>query len=561
MPRECKNHPDSFCYVCGEVTLKTQQKPLSPLLKTAYKFYFDCQVGEQDKDWAPKVCCTTCYSSLTKWLKGSRKSMPFAVPMVWREPRCHFTDCYFCMTSTFGFSNKTKYKIQYPDIPSARRPVPHSEFLPIPVPPKTYTLQPETNFEDLELQPGPSNDDTFSDNEEYSAYATHRQFHLLSQSELNDLCRDLELSKSKSQLLGSRLQQWNFLQKGVKISSYRTRQSTLKLFFSEDESLVFCPNSNALMSELNMPCDPNKWRLFIDSSNTSLKVVLLANGNEWPTVPVAYSVDMNETYENVSRILNKICYYDYNWKICADLKVVALLTGLQLGFTKYCCFLCEWDSRARDKHYIVRKWPLRHSFTPGEKNVVHDPLVPKENIYLPPLHIKLGLIKQFVKAMDKTSNAFKFLKTKFPRLSEGKIKEGVFVGPQIRQLFQDSTFFEYLNSKEKRAWQAFQNVCENFLGNKKSVDYVTHVEELLSAYRAMGCNMSLKVHFLHSHLDFFPENLGAVSDEHGERFHQDIAKFEKRFSGRWNASMLAEYCWFLVRETSASEYKRKANTK
>ena len=39
--------------------------------------------------------------------------------------------------------------------------------------------------------------------------------------------------------------------------------------------------------------------------------------------------------------------------------------------------------------------------------------------------------------------------------------------------------------------------------------------------------MSLKVHFLHSHLPFFHENLGAVSDEHGERFHQDIAVIER----------------------------------
>jgi hypothetical protein len=464
------------------------------------------------------------------------------------------------MTSTVGLSRKSKHTIQYYNIPSALRPVPHNEALPIPVPPKTYTVEPETDMKEFEPQPGLSYD-TFTDDDECSADSTHRRPHLLTQLELNDLIRDLELPKSKSQLLGSRLQQWNLLEKGVKISTYRTRQSTLKLNFSEDEGLVFCPNSNALMTELKMPCDPDKWRLFIDSSKTSLKVVLLANGNELPSVPVAYSVTMKETYEKISRILDKISYHDYNWKLCADLKVVALLMGLQSGYTKYCCFLCEWDSRARDKHYIIRNWPLRESFTPGQKNVAHDSLVPKENIYLPPLHIKLGLIKQFVKAMDKTGDAFQFLKTKFPRLSEAKIKEGVFVGPQIRQLFQDLTFIEHLNSKEKRSWLAFKNVCENFLGNNKSEDYVTHVEELLSAYKTMGCNMSLKVHFLHSHLDFFPENLGAVSDEHGERFHQDIAKFERRFSGKWNASMLAEYCWFLGRETSTSGYKRKTSTK
>ncbi|UYV76679.1 hypothetical protein LAZ67_14001721, partial [Cordylochernes scorpioides] len=49
--------------------------------------------------------------------------------------------------------------------------------------------------------------------------------------------------------------------------------------------------------------------------------------------------------------------------------------------------------------------------------------------------------------------------------------------------------------------------------------------------KALGCNMSLKIHFLHSHLDLFPDNLGAVSDEHGERFHQDISSMEKQYQG------------------------------
>jgi len=38
---------------------------------------------------------------------------------------------------------------------------------------------------------------------------------------------------------------------------------------------------------------------------------------------------------------------------------------------------------------------------PGEKNVVNPPLVLQEKIYLPPLHIKLGLMKNFVKVWIK----------------------------------------------------------------------------------------------------------------------------------------------------------------
>ncbi|GBO32180.1 hypothetical protein AVEN_207917-1 [Araneus ventricosus] len=235
------------------------------------------------------------------------------------------------MTSTGGFSSKRKHTIQYPNIPSAVRPVPHNESFPIPVPPKTYTLQPKMDLEDFEPQPGPST--STDDDEEYPAVLIHRQPHLVTQPELIDVFWDLELPKSESQLLGSRLQQWN-LRKGRKNLILQDKTVNPEITFSEDEGLVFYLNSNELMIELKMPCDPHKWRLLIDSSKTSLKVVLLANGNDLPSVLVAYSVDMKETCENISRILDKICYHDYNWKPCSDLKVVALLTGLQTDYTK-----------------------------------------------------------------------------------------------------------------------------------------------------------------------------------------------------------------------------------
>ena len=61
-------------------------------------------------------------------------------------------------------------------------------------------------------------------------------------------------------------------------------------------------------------------------------------------------------------------------------------------------------------------------------------------------------------------------------------------------------------------------------------------------YQKFGCYMSLKIHFLHSHLDFLSDNCGMVSDEHGERFHQDIAIVEQRYQGKWSTAMLADYC-------------------
>jgi hypothetical protein len=55
--------------------------------------------------------------------------------------------------------------------------------------------------------------------------------------------------------------------------------------------------------------------------------------------------------------------------------------------------------------------------------------------------------------------------------------------------------------------------------------------------------MSVKLHFLHSHLDFFPENMGAISNEHGKRFHQDTSQIAKRYGGKWSPNILADCCW------------------
>jgi len=76
---------------------------------------------------------------------------------------------------------------------------------------------------------------------------------------------------------------------------------------------------------------------------------------------------------------------------------------------------------------------------------------------------------------------------------------------------------------EQRAWHAFREVVTGFLGNRRADNYEDLVEELLSSYQKLGCNMSVKIHFLSSHLDFFLENCGSVCDEHGEHLHQDIA--------------------------------------
>ena len=140
-------------------------------------------------------------------------------------------------------------------------------------------------------------------------------------------------------------------------------------------------------------------------------------------------------------------------------------------------------------------------------------------------------MKQFVKVLDKEGESFKCLCTKFLRLTYKKIKAGIFDGPQIRLWLRDPAFIFTMRKEELNAWKAFSDVVENFLGNIKSPDYCELVESLLQAFHDLCCNMSVEVHFLPSHLDYFPENLGAFSEEQGERFHKDINVMEKRYQG------------------------------
>ena len=151
------------------------------------------------------------------------------------------------------------------------------------------------------------------------------------------------------------------------------------------------------------------------------------------------------------------------------------------------------------------------------------------------------------------------MRNKLPNVSDAKIKEGIFIGPQIRELMQDKQFDAGTeNETERNAWLSFKRICKDFLRNDKTASYQDVMHDLLTSYKAMGCNVSLKIHFLESHLDFCPENLGEVSYEHGERFHQDIMAMEKWYQGKWTSNMWADNCWILKKDVPDAKYRRKS---
>lgn len=232
--------------------------------------------------------------------------MPFAIPMVWRESKNHIDDCYFCCVNVVGFSTKNKNKILYPNLDSARRPIPHDDTLPIPVPP--------LGIEEPECVDDTNPDESSDDDDEYlPEKITYPK--LFNQHDLNDLIRDLSLPKDKAELLASRLKERNMLKDDVRVCHFRIRNQNLKTYFVVDGPMVYCHDINGLFRELRQEHIPSDWRLFIDSSQRSLKAVLLHNGNSKPSIPIAHSVHLKETYDNMKLLLDTLSYDRYQWNI------------------------------------------------------------------------------------------------------------------------------------------------------------------------------------------------------------------------------------------------------
>ena len=51
--RSCKNNPDRFCCICGQLTLLKYLRNLTDKIKRLYYAYCGCAVGDQD--WSPFI--------------------------------------------------------------------------------------------------------------------------------------------------------------------------------------------------------------------------------------------------------------------------------------------------------------------------------------------------------------------------------------------------------------------------------------------------------------------------------------------------------------------------
>ena len=97
----------------------------------------------------------------------------------------------------------------------------------------------------------------------------------------------------------------------TEVCFYHGRHEEFKDLFSQEDGVVFCNDVCSIMEVLGHGYNPDQWRLFIDSSKVSLKMVLLHSKNRFPSVPLAHAASMKESYESMKLLLGKIKYDEF----------------------------------------------------------------------------------------------------------------------------------------------------------------------------------------------------------------------------------------------------------
>ena len=188
-------------------------------------------------------------------------------------------DCYLCMINLKGIIHKNKHHIQYLNVPSAIRLIPHGPDLPVPEPDGTME---------------------YSSDSEYGCCSWGWSIQARRGWPVSTLDTSRTPNKRPAQLLGSLLKEKHLLVPAIMFYWYQGHERELRQFFTfqDKSSLVYCNNIAGLIQSVGLEYDATQWRLFIDSSSRSLKAVLLHNWISFSSTPIGHSVQMKGTHNS-----------------------------------------------------------------------------------------------------------------------------------------------------------------------------------------------------------------------------------------------------------------------
>lgn len=157
--------------------------------------------------------------------------------------------------------------------------------------------------------------------------------------------------------------------------------------------------------------------------------------------------------------------------------------------------------------------------------------------YIPPLHLKLGLMKNFVNVTDQNGAGFYYLLTKFPGIaSEVKGKTGVFNGIQFGLALDNQDFVRFLTKQLRaacgklRIMKNLQLLCDRCSDVGCHPKYISLIL-IWTSYRILARSV---------------KNMGKGT------INKEIATVETRYYGRLNPIIVGNYCWILQRDSSFS---------
>ena len=84
---------------------------------------------------------------------------------------------------------------------------------------------------------------------------------------------------------------------------------------------------------------------------------------------------------------------------------------------------------------------------------------------------------------------------------------------------------------DSKSMESISKSSPKCFGKERSYKFELLVSNLMEEYKKMGCSLSLKMHFLHFHLNFFTPKMGDVNEGQDEMFHRAIDDMEKRYQG------------------------------
>ncbi len=155
---------------------------------------------------------------------------------------------------------KNKHNIIYPNLYSARRPIPHDDTLQIPFPPQDRL---DYIADEMETEGGALDGDQLQSMDPDYTFEEILEPKTFTQDEVNDLVRDLALSKEKAELLASRFKQKHLLNKNVLICHYLSRNFQLATFFKVDGLLCYCHDIIGPFTNLLQIHIASEWRLIL----------------------------------------------------------------------------------------------------------------------------------------------------------------------------------------------------------------------------------------------------------------------------------------------------------